>query len=68
MAQVSVLGLGAMGSTLARVLLLCGHDVTAWNRSDSERARIVMWAPGMSARASRYDRSPASSSASSVIR
>jgi 3-hydroxyisobutyrate dehydrogenase-like beta-hydroxyacid dehydrogenase len=38
MAQVSVLGLGAMGSTLARVLLKRGHDVTVWNRSDSERA------------------------------
>ena len=36
--------------------------------SDSERARIVTGAPGFSARASRYDRSPASSSASSVIR
>ncbi len=30
MAQVSVLGLGAMGSTLARVLLDRGHDVTVW--------------------------------------
>jgi 3-hydroxyisobutyrate dehydrogenase len=40
-AQVSVLGSGAMGSTLARVLLERGHDVTAWNRSDSERARAV---------------------------
>jgi 3-hydroxyisobutyrate dehydrogenase-like beta-hydroxyacid dehydrogenase len=37
-AQVSVLGLGAMGSTLARVLVERGHDVTVWNRSDSERA------------------------------
>ena len=33
MAQVSVLGLGAMGSTLARVLAEHGHDVTVWNRS-----------------------------------
>ena len=41
MAQVSVLGLGAMGSTLARVLLERGHEVTVWNRSDSERARAV---------------------------
>ena len=41
MEQVSVLGLGAMGSTLARVLLERGHDVTVWNRSDSERAAAV---------------------------
>jgi len=40
-AQVSVLGLGAMGSTLARALLERGHDVTVWNRSESERAGAV---------------------------
>ena len=39
MAQVSVLGLGAMGSTLARVLAEHGHDVTAWNRSEVPAAR-----------------------------
>lgn len=33
MAQVTVVGLGAMGSTLARVLAGRGHDVTVWNRS-----------------------------------
>ena len=42
MAQVSVLGLGAMGSTLARVLLERGHRVTVWNRSDSSRAAAVV--------------------------
>ena len=41
MAHVSVLGLGAMGSTLARVLLERGHDVTVWNRSDSGRAAAL---------------------------
>jgi len=41
MAQVSVLGLGAMGSTLARALLERGHDVTVWNRGDSERAAAL---------------------------
>jgi 3-hydroxyisobutyrate dehydrogenase-like beta-hydroxyacid dehydrogenase len=41
MAQVSVLGLGAMGSTLARVLLERGHEVTVWNRGASERAAAV---------------------------
>jgi 3-hydroxyisobutyrate dehydrogenase len=30
-----------MGSTLARVLVERGHDVTVWNRSDSERAAAV---------------------------
>jgi 3-hydroxyisobutyrate dehydrogenase-like beta-hydroxyacid dehydrogenase len=39
--QVSVLGLGAMGSRLATVLLERGHQVTVWNRSDSERAAAV---------------------------
>ncbi len=39
MAQVSVLGLGAMGSTLARVLAERGHDVTVWNRSEVLAAR-----------------------------
>jgi 3-hydroxyisobutyrate dehydrogenase-like beta-hydroxyacid dehydrogenase len=38
MAQVSVIGLGAMGGTLARVLLERGHEVMVWNRSESERA------------------------------
>lgn len=41
MAQVSVIGLGAMGSTLARVLLDRGHAVTVWNRSESDRAAAV---------------------------
>jgi 3-hydroxyisobutyrate dehydrogenase-like beta-hydroxyacid dehydrogenase len=31
---VSVLGLGVMGTALARALLKAGHDVTVWNRSD----------------------------------
>ncbi len=39
MAQVSVIGLGAMGSTLARVLAENGHRVTAWNRSPLPSAR-----------------------------
>ena len=41
MTQVSVIGLGAMGSTLARVLLDRGHEVTVWNRSESQRAAAV---------------------------
>ena len=39
MAQVSVIGLGAMGSTLAMVLAESGHQVTAWNRSPLSAAR-----------------------------
>lgn len=41
MAHVSVLGMGAMGSRLATVLLGRGHQVTVWNRSASERAAAV---------------------------
>lgn len=41
MAEVSVLGMGAMGSRLATVLLDRGHGVTVWNRSRSERAAAV---------------------------
>ncbi len=41
MAQVSVLGTGAMGSRLAAVLLERGHQVTVWNRSDSERVAAL---------------------------
>lgn len=33
MAQVSVLGLGNMGSALARAFVAGGHDVTVWNRT-----------------------------------
>ena len=39
---VSVLGLGAMGSRLAAVLLERGHEVTVWNRSASERAAALV--------------------------
>lgn len=41
MGEVSVLGMGAMGSRLATVLLDRGHGVTVWNRSRSERAAAV---------------------------
>ena len=44
MAQVSVVGLGAMGSTLARVLAEHEHDVTVWNRSALSAARAEMLA------------------------
>ncbi|MFK9079457.1 NAD(P)-dependent oxidoreductase [Pseudomonas neuropathica] len=38
---VSVLGLGAMGSVLARTLLQAGYGVTVWNRSP-ERATALL--------------------------
>ena len=33
MSDISVIGLGAMGSALARALLKAGHGVTVWNRT-----------------------------------
>lgn len=39
--QVTVIGLGAMGATLARLLLVNGHAVTVWNRSPAKAARLV---------------------------
>jgi 3-hydroxyisobutyrate dehydrogenase len=33
MSKVSVLGLGAMGSRMAKALISAGHQVTVWNRS-----------------------------------
>jgi 3-hydroxyisobutyrate dehydrogenase-like beta-hydroxyacid dehydrogenase len=41
MSEVSVLGLGAMGSALARVLLQKEYDVTVWNRSPEKKQPLV---------------------------
>jgi len=38
---VSVLGLGAMGTALARALLSSGHHVTVWNRNKSRGAALA---------------------------
>lgn len=38
---VTVLGLGDMGSAIARVLLAGGHPVTVWNRTASRAAPLV---------------------------
>lgn len=38
---VSVLGLGAMGAALARVLIGAGHPTTVWNRSPDKAAALV---------------------------
>ncbi len=41
MAEISLLGLGAMGSALARGLLAGGHRLTVWNRT-AEKADAVV--------------------------
>jgi 3-hydroxyisobutyrate dehydrogenase len=41
MAKVAVVGLGAMGSRIARRLVDAGHDLVAWNRSVEKAARFV---------------------------
>jgi len=39
--RVSVLGLGAMGSRIARRLLAAGHELTVWNRTPAPAAELV---------------------------
>ena len=41
MSEISVIGLGSMGSTLAKTLLSAGHAVTVWNRSQ-EKAELLV--------------------------
>jgi 3-hydroxyisobutyrate dehydrogenase-like beta-hydroxyacid dehydrogenase len=41
MGDISVLGLGQMGSALARSLVSAGHRVTVWNRSPAKAQRLV---------------------------
>lgn len=41
MSDVSVIGLGAMGSALARALLRDGHRVTVWNRTNAKAEPLV---------------------------
>lgn len=41
MTDVSVLGLGAMGSALARVLVEKGHSVSVWNRTAAKAAPLA---------------------------
>jgi len=41
MSEVSVIGLGKMGSALAATLLRNGWDVTVWNRSPDKAAALV---------------------------
>jgi 3-hydroxyisobutyrate dehydrogenase-like beta-hydroxyacid dehydrogenase len=41
MSEISVIGLGPMGSTLAKTLLSAGHTVTVWNRSQEKSELLV---------------------------
>ncbi|MGL4516992.1 MAG: NAD(P)-dependent oxidoreductase [Shewanella sp.] len=40
MTQLSIIGLGAMGTVLAQRLLLTGHSVTVWNRTPHKAAPL----------------------------
>ena len=41
MSEISVIGLGAMGSALARALLQADHHVTVWNRTAAKMEPLV---------------------------
>lgn len=41
MSDVTIIGLGEMGSTLARTLISSGRSVTVWNRSAAKAATLV---------------------------
>ncbi|MCW3782061.1 NAD(P)-dependent oxidoreductase [Defluviimonas salinarum] len=41
MSDITVVGLGAMGSALARTLIAAGRDVTVWNRSPEKMRPLV---------------------------
>lgn len=40
--RISVIGLGLMGSAIARSLLRAGHEVTVWNRTHSKAQALVV--------------------------
>lgn len=41
MSDVTLIGLGAMGSALAKALIEAGHSITVWNRSPERLEKIV---------------------------
>ena len=41
MTEITCIGLGLMGSALARALLAAGHRVTVWNRSPGKAEALV---------------------------
>jgi 3-hydroxyisobutyrate dehydrogenase-like beta-hydroxyacid dehydrogenase len=51
MSDVSVIGLGSMGSALARAMLRAGHRVTVWNRTAAKAAPLTSEGATMAASA-----------------
>uniref|UniRef100_UPI003564E9DF NAD(P)-dependent oxidoreductase n=1 Tax=Hydrogenophaga sp. TaxID=1904254 RepID=UPI003564E9DF len=53
MSNITVLGLGAMGSRMASALLGGGHTVTVWNRTEGKSVGLLaqgaLWAPSPAA-------------------
>ena len=45
---VSFLGVGEMGSALARAVIAAGHPTTVWNRSPDKTATLAARARGAS--------------------
>ena len=41
MSDITVIGLGKMGSALARAMKRAGHDLTVWNRSPAKMQPFV---------------------------
>ena len=41
MSDISMIGLGAMGTALAKAQVKAGHEVTVWNRSPQRMAPLV---------------------------
>ncbi len=41
MSQITVIGLGMMGSALARTIHHAGHDLTVWNRSPAKMQALI---------------------------
>ena len=41
MSDISVIGLGAMGSALARAFIEAGHDLTVWNRTSQKMQPLI---------------------------
>jgi len=41
MSNITVLGLGAMGSRMAANLISAGHDVTVWNRTSAAAEQVM---------------------------
>jgi len=49
MTRVAVVGLGAMGSRIARRLAECGHDVVGWNRTPRDSGVPLVASPHVAA-------------------